>query len=392
MNRLASFSRLVVFDKRGTGMSDRAVTLPDLDQRMQDVVTVMDAAGVEHAALMGISEGGPMAMLFAATYPERADALVLYGTYARFLAAPDYSFGIDPHALHAFSEYMRDRWGTGAGLGAWAPSVRDDPTARAAWGRMQRVSASPGAAIALLTSNAVIDVRAALPLVAAPTLVMHRRDDRIAAIENGRYIADHIPGARMIEYDGADHLFWIGDTDALLDDVEEFLTGVRPVPEPDRILATVLFTDIVASTSLVAQVGDRRWRTLLDRYDAMVTRHVERAGGRLVKHTGDGVLATFDGPARAIRCAAAIRDGASALGIETRSGLHVGEVERRGDDVAGITVHAAQRVCGAAADDEVLVSRTLVDLVAGSGIEFADRAVHTLKGVPGEWHLFAARV
>jgi class 3 adenylate cyclase len=390
--RLASFSRLIIFDKRGTGMSDRSGALPDLDQRMQDVVAVMDEVDVEHAAVMGVSEGGPMAILFAATYPRRADALVLYGTYARFLSAPDYPFGIEREGLTRFSTYVAEHWGTGVALRAWAPSAQDDPVERDAWGRLQRLSASPGAALTLLTSYADIDVRAALPLVSAPTLVLHRRGDRMISIEAARDIAAHVPGARLVEYDGEDHLLWTGDTDVVLDDVEEFLTGVRPVPEPDRVLATVLFTDIVESTARVAELGDRRWREVLDRHDAIATRHVERAGGRVVKTTGDGLLATFDGPARAIRCAAAIRDGACALDIETRCGLHIGEVERRGEDVAGIAVHAAQRVCNTAGPGEVLVSRTLVDLVAGSGIEFEERGVHTLKGVPGEWPLFAARL
>jgi class 3 adenylate cyclase len=390
--RLASFARLIMFDKRGTGMSDRTGALPDIDQRMQDVVAVMDAAGSEHAALMGVSEGGPMSILFAATYPERADALVLYGAYARFLRAPDYPCGIDRDALHRFSRYVEERWGTGVGLGAWAPSVRDDPEARERWGRLQRLSASPGAATELYTSYADIDVRAALPLISAPTLVVHRRGDRMISIDAARYVAAHVPDAKLVEYDGSDHLLWTENADEILDDVEEFLTGVRPPPEPDRVLATVMFTDIVESTPLVAQLGDRRWRELLDRHDTIALRHVERSGGRLVKHTGDGLLATFDGPARAIRCAAAIRDGASALGVEIRGGLHIGEVERRGEDVAGIAVHAAQRVCAAAAPGEVLVSRTLVDLVAGSGIGFDDRGDYALKGLPGEWRLFAAQV
>jgi pimeloyl-ACP methyl ester carboxylesterase len=390
--RLASFSRLVLFDKRGTGLSDRGGVLPDHDQRMQDLVTVMDAVGLEHASLLGVSEGGPMAMLFAATYPERADALVLYGTYARFLAAPDYPFGIDPEDSKRFSAHLEARWGTGVGLAAWAPSARDDADARESWARWQRLGSSPGAAVSLLTSYADIDVRAALPLISAPTLVLHRRGDRMISIDAARDLAGHVPGAQLIEYDGSDHLLWTEDPDNVLDDIEEFLTGVRPLPEPDRVLATVLFTDIVESTALLSQLGDRRWRDVLDRHDAIARRHVERAGGKLVKHTGDGLLVTFDGPARAIRCAAAIRDGASALDLELRGGLHVGEVERRGEDLAGIAVHAAQRVCAAAGAGEVLVSRTLVDLVAGSGITFEDRGTRELKGLPGEWHLFAAQV
>jgi pimeloyl-ACP methyl ester carboxylesterase len=390
--RLASFSRLIKFDKRGTGMSDRTGALPDIDQRMQDVVAVMDAIGIDHAALMGVSEGAPMAILFAATYPQRADALVLFGAYARFLRAPDYAFGLDREDLNRFSSYVEERWGTGVGLAAWAPSVRNDPKARESWARMQRLSASPGAATALYTSYADIDVRPALPLVSAPTLVVHRKGDRMIPVEAGRYIAERIPGARIIEYEGTDHMFWTQNPDVILDDIEEFLTGVRPVPEPDRVLATVLFTDIVESTPLVVELGDRRWRDLLDRHDALAQRHVERSGGRVVKHTGDGLLAMFDGPARAIRCAAAIRDGASALGIAIRGGAHVGEVELRGADLAGVAVHAAQRVCAAAAPGEVLVSRTLVDLVAGSGIAFEDRGERVLKGLPGEWRLFAAQV
>lgn len=391
VERLASFSRVIIFNKRGTGMSDRSEPLPDIDRRMLDIEAVMHAAGSEEAALFGVSEGVPMAILFAAAHPERTRALVLWGGYARMTVAPDYPIGIPAEVLYASARHLEPDWGTGVGLGAWAPSVAHDPTAREAFGRLQRLAASPGAAMALMSSYMEIDVRAALPLVHAPTLVLHRTGDLMVAVRHGRYLAEHIEGARLVEFEGADHFWWTEDANQILDEAEEFLTGSRSALEPDRVLASVLFTDIIDSTGRAAQLGDKGWRRLLDQHDALASRQVGRHRGRLVKTTGDGILATFDGPARSVRCARAISDGVRALGIEVRAGVHTGEVELRGDDVAGLGVNIASRIESLARPSEVLVSRTVTDLVVGSGIEFDDRGEHDLKGVPGRWRLFAAR-
>ncbi len=391
LHRLGSFSRVIMFDKRGTGMSDRTDRLPDMDRRMLDIEAVMHAAGSEEAALFAVSEGGPMAILFAAAHPERTRALVLLNTYARITSCPDYPSGVPAEQLYGFAQYLEPDWGTGVGLSAWAPSVAHDPRARESFARVQRLASSPGAAMALLTSYMEIDVRAALPLVHAPTLVLHRTGDRMVPLAHGLYVADHIDGAGLVEIPGTDHFWWTEGTDQILDEVEEFLTGARSVPEPDRVLASVLFTDIVDSTRRAAELGDSAWRLLLNQHDALAERQIERHGGRLVKTTGDGVLATFDGPARSVRCARAISNGAQALGMEIRAGVHTGEVERRGDDIAGIGVNIAARIEAMAQAGEVLVSRTVTDLVAGSDLEFEDRGEHDLKGVPGRWQVFAAR-
>jgi class 3 adenylate cyclase len=391
LRRLGSFSRVIVFDKRGTGMSDRTERLPDIDRRMLDIEAVMHAAGSERAAFLAVSEGGPMAILFAAAHPERTRGLVLVATYARITACPDYPIGMPTEQLYESVHYLEPGWGTGVGLGAWAPSVANDPTARQFFARLQRLAASPGAAMALMSSYMDIDVRPALPLVHIPTLVMHRTGDRMVPVAHGHYLAEHIDGARLVELQGTDHFWWTEDADQILDEVEEFLTGVRSVPSADRVLASVMFTDIVDSTRRAVELGDREWRLLLNRHDALAERQVKRHGGRLVKMTGDGVLATFDGPARSVRCARAISDGAQALGVEVRAGVHTGEVELRGDDIAGLGVNIASRIEALAQPGEVLVSRTVTDLVAGSGLEFEDRGEYDLKGVPGRWQLFAAR-
>jgi class 3 adenylate cyclase len=306
-------------------------------------------------------------------------------------AAPDYPIGITREQLYGSVQYLEPEWGTGVGLGGWAPSVANDAGAREFFARLQRLAASPGAAMALMSSYMDIDVRPALPLVHTPTLVVHRTGDRMVPVAHGRYLAEHIDGARLVELPGTDHFWWTEDTGQILDEVEEFLTGARSAPPADRILASVLFTDIVDSTRRAAELGDREWRYLLNRHDALAERQVARHGGRLVKMTGDGILATFDGPARSVRCARAICDGAQALGIEVRAGVHTGEVELRGDDIAGLGVHIASRIEVLAQPGEVLVSRTVTDLVAGSGLDFDDRGEHDLKGVPGRWQLFAAR-
>ena len=391
LDRLGSFSRVIMFDKRGTGMSDRAERLPDIDRRMLDIEAVMHAVGSDHAALFAVSEGGPMAILFAAAHPERTRGLVLVATYARITAGPGYSIGMRTEQLYESVQYLEPRWGTGVGLGGWAPSVAKDPGAREFFARLQRLAASPGSAMALMSSYMDIDVRPALPLVHAPTLVVHRTGDRMVPVAHGRYLSGHIDGARLVELPGTDHFWWTEDTGQILGEVEEFLTGARSVPQADRVLASVLFTDIVDSTRRAAELGDREWKLLLNRHDALAGRQVARHGGRLVKMTGDGILATFDGPARSVRCARAISDGAQALGIVVRAGVHTGEVELRGDDIAGLGVNIASRIEGLAQPGEVLVSRTVTDLVAGSGLDFDDRGEHDLKGVPGRWQLFAAR-
>jgi class 3 adenylate cyclase len=387
LRRLASFSRLIRFDKRGTGLSDRPGGLPDLETRMDDVRAVMDAVGSERAALLGYSEGGPMSVLFAATYPERTAALVLYGTYAkRHEPDDDYPWVATREERLAYADEIERGWGEEADLGTMAPNA-DESLVRW-WRARARASASPGAAKALILMNSQIDVRDVLPAVQAPTLVLHRAGDRDSRLEEGRYIADRIPGARFVELEGEDHVPFI-NPDQIVDEVEEFLTGVRRGPEPDRVLATVLFTDIVGSTERATEVGDRAWRDLLERHHAVVRTALARFQGREVDTAGDGFLATFDGPARAIRCAGAIRSSVRDLGLEVRSGLHTGECELLGDKVAGVAVHTGARVAALARPGEILVSRTVKDLVAGSGIDFEERGEHELKGVPGEWQLYA---
>jgi class 3 adenylate cyclase len=389
--RLASFSRLILFDKRGTGLSDRVAEseLPTLEQRMDDVRAVMDAVGSERAAVLGASEGGNLSVLFAATYPERTIALVTIGIYAKRIWAPDYPWAPTPEERQEWFDTLERDWGGEVDLATLAPSAAHDPRFRQWFATYLRRSASPKAALAFARMNTQIDIRHLLPAIQAPTLVLHRTGDLDSNVEEGRYIGQRIPGAKYVELSGTDHIPWVGDADAVLDEIEEFLTGVRHVAEPDRVLATVLFTDIVSSTEQAAAMGDRRWRDLLESHNLLMKRELARFRGREVKSTGDGVLATFDGPARAIRCAQAIRDGVRGLGIEIRAGLHTGECEVMGEDVGGIAVHIGARVASLAGPGEVLVSGTVKDLVAGSGIQFADRGAHILKGVPDQWRLFA---
>ncbi|MCV7380804.1 hydrolase [Mycobacterium alsense] len=388
-SRLASFRRVITFDKRGTGLSDPATHAPTLEETVDDLRAVMDATGCESADLLGISEGGTMSMLMTASHPERVNMLALYGAFPRLLRAPDYPLGVTEEQLSRMVELSTKGWGEGVALGGWAPSRRGDSDLRRWWARLQRMAASPGMVRNIFALYPQLDIRDVLPAIRLPTLVLHRRDDRMVSVEMGRYLADCIAGAKFVELDGADHLFFTGDADALLDEVEEFLTGVRPLPAVERVLATVLFTDIVDSTKRAVELGDERWKVLLGKHDAQVRRQLERFRGREVNTTGDGFLARFDGPARAIRCAMAIRDVLRSLGLEVRAGVHTGEVELRDDDISGIAVHIAARVAAAAGPGEVLVSRTVVDLVAGSGLSFAARGEHTLKGVAGEWRLFA---
>jgi class 3 adenylate cyclase len=391
LERLASFSRLIIFDKRGTGLSDPVPLdqLPTLEQRMDDVRAVMDAVGSDRAALLGHSEGGNMCVLFTATYPDRTTALVLVGCYAKRVRSDDYPWAPAAEDRDREIEETEIRWGSPDMLRVLAPSKANDEAFVRWVGRYLRQSASPKAAAALLRMNTHIDVREILPTIRVPTVLVYRTDDADAQVDEGRYIAQQIPGARFVELPGADHMMWTGDSAAILDEIEEFLTGVRRGPEPDRVLATVLFTDVVGSTELATRLGDRAWRDLLGRHNAAIRRELGRWRGREVDTAGDGFLATFDGPARAIRCAVAAVASVRGLGMRIRAGVHTGEVEVTNGDLRGIAVHIGSRVCGLAGPNEVLVSRTVADLVAGSGIVLADRGEHELKGVPGNWQVYA---
>ncbi|HUE25290.1 MAG TPA: adenylate/guanylate cyclase domain-containing protein [Solirubrobacteraceae bacterium] len=387
--RLASFTRVIVWDKREQGLSDRLGQPPTLEQGMDDLTTVMDAAGSERAALFGISEGGPMAALFAATFPDRVSHLALYGTYAKMTRAGDHPAGVPRDRLERWIESMSRGWGGPAGLQLFAPSVADDEDMVRFWTHLLRSGTSPRAAAALMRMYFEIDVRPALGAISAPTLLMHRRDDLLIPVAQGRALAALMPSARYVELDGADHVAFFGDSDAIVDEVEEFVTGTRHGREPERMLATVMFTDIVGSTQHAADAGDRDWRRMLERHDELVRAELSRYRGREVKHTGDGFLAAFDGPGRAVHCAAAITRRVRPLGIEVRAGVHTGECELRGDDLAGMAVHIGARVGACAESGEVLVSSTVRDLVVGSELRFEERGVRELKGVPGEWRLYA---
>jgi class 3 adenylate cyclase len=386
LSRLAAFSRLILFDKRGTGLSDRHVGVAHLEERMDDVRAVMDAAGSKRAALFGISEGGAMSMLFAATYRERTQALVLYGCYARHPT-------LTPDRLPNHLDLIERAWGSGEYVMRYMmPTQASDENARRAAARRERQSASPAAAIAILRQNSEIDARDVLPTIRVPTLVLHRTGDTRITIDAGRYIASHIPGAKLVELAGVDHAPFNEPemVDRIVDEVEEFLTGSRGEVEVDRVLATVLFTDIVDSTKRAAELGDRQWRALLDRHDEAVRTQIGRFRGHEVKSLGDGFLATFDGPARAVRCAAAIANSVQPLGLAVRSGLHTGEIELNRDDIGGIAVHTAARVVAMAGPGETVVSSTVRDLVAGSGLRFEDRGRHALRGLPEEVQLYIA--
>jgi pimeloyl-ACP methyl ester carboxylesterase/class 3 adenylate cyclase len=388
--RLASFCRLIIFDKRGTGMSDRSSQLFSLEQRMADVQAIMDDARSERAALFGVSEGGPMSILFAASYPQRTAALVLYGSYAKRSWAPDYPFGWNEDKWNTVLSNIERYWGTpkGVDLNMWAPSIVNDEERANRTAAYFRAAASPGAVLAVMKMNREIDVRHVLPSVSVPTLVLHRLDDRVIDVRHARYLAKHIARATLVELPGTDHIPWI-DHEAVLEEVEEFLTGERHAPDLERVLATVLFTDIVESTERAVAVGDRKWRELLENYQTLVRAQLGHFRGREIDTAGDGFLASFDGPARAIRCAAAVRERSRSLGMEIRAGVHTGECEVMGDKLGGIAVHIGSRVASKAAPGEIVVSQTVKDLVAGSGLSFAERGAHALKGVPGEWRLYA---
>ncbi len=389
LDRLGTFARLILFDRRGSGLSDPMVGAPTLEEQMDDVLAVMEAAGSERAAVLGSLEGGPMAAMFAATHPDRVTGLVLYSTFARTLPAPGYDWPPSTEERDARMALALEHWGQGYVAGGVAPSRRDDPEFVEWAGRLERLAASPGTIARVFDLIAQWDVRDVLATIRVPTLVMHRREDTFINVEHGRYLAGHIPDARYVELEGTDNLFSVGDTDAVIGEIEEFLTGERHDREPDRMLATVMFTDIVESTTRAAELGDSAWRRVLGQHDRLVRLALERHRGREVKTTGDGFLATFDGPARAIRAAGSIAEAVRSLGLEVRAGLHTGECEVMDHDVGGLAVHIGARVMSEAASGEVLVSSTVKDLVVGAGIDFEDRGERDLKGVPGRWRLFA---
>ena len=390
LNTLASFSRLILFNPRGVGASDPVPETPTAEHWMDDLESVMDAVGTKQAALFGVGVGGVISTLFAATYPERVRSLVLYNSTARGIAGPDYPFGMSAEKLAELREMVEEHWGEGTTLSFLAPEDAHDERLSAFMGRFQRLAASPGLAATVVEMMFRLDVRHALPAIQCPTLVVHREGDRIFTVQHGRYLAEHIRGSEYRELPGEGHIYWAsGAAPALLDEVEEFLTGSRSSGPPDRVLATVLFTDIVDSTAKAADLGDHHWTNKIREHDAIVRRELGRHRGREINTTGDGFLATFDGPARAIRCAVAIRDAMGEADLRIRAGLHTGEIELRGRDVTGLAVHIGARVSAKAAPDEILLSRTVVDLVAGSGFEFGERGTHVLKGVPGEWQLFS---
>jgi class 3 adenylate cyclase len=391
MERLAGLGRVIVWDKRGTGLSERLPPdrLPTLEERMDDIRVVLDAAGSERALLLGISEGAALSALFAASHPDRTTGLVLLGGFARTLYDDDYDWAPTLEASEEFNERVGATWGDNAWmLKLWAPSVAHDPVAGEQWNKMLVVGGTPSTAIAWLRMVQDTDVRDVLPAIRVPTLVLHRTEDRIVPVQHGRYLAERIPGARYVELPRADHLWWIEGED-ILAEIESFLGRAPATADADRALATVMFTDIVDSTTRAAELGDRRWRDLVEEHDRLIRSRLERYRGREVKTLGDGFLATFDGPGRAIRCAVDVRDAVRTLGLELRAGLHTGECEVSGEDIRGIAVNIGARVGARAGPGEVLVSQTVKDLVAGSGLDFEARGEHELKGVPGSWRLYS---
>ena len=391
LNRLGGLGRVIMWDKRGTGLSERVPPdrLPTLEERMDDMRVVLDAAGSESAVAFGISEGGSLSALFAASHPERASGLIVLGGFARMLADEDYDWAPTREESAAFNAQVGATFGDNAWmLKLWAPTIADDPLAQEQWNRTMVFGGTPSTAVAWLEMVEETDVRDVLAAIRVPTLVLHRSNDRIVPVQHGRYLAEHIPGARYVELPGSDHLWWL-DGDSLLYEIGSFLTGAPAAPEVDRVLATVMFTDIVGSTTRAAELGDSRWRDLVEAHDGLVRSRLERHRGTEVKTLGDGFLATFDGPGRAIRCACDVRDAVRSLGLELRAGLHTGECEVSDRDISGIAVNIGARVGATAGAGEVLVSQTVKDLVAGSGLDFEDRGEHELKGVPGSWRLYS---
>lgn len=386
---LAEFAQVLLLDRRGTGLSDPVADPPTLEERMDDVRAVLDAAGWRSAAIWGISEGGPMAMMFAATYPQRAPRLVLYGTFARFSRAHDYPFGYPQQLNERWLGTLESTWGSGELSRSFAPSLAADPEVMRLLARLERTAMSPGTARKLFTLLTQTDVRHVLPAIRVPTLILHRAGDQPVRVGNARYLAERIAGARYVELAGHDHLPWMGDVDALLGEVREFLTGERAAPEPDRVLTTILFCDIVESTRRAAELGDRGWKELLGRFYALAEDKLRRFHGRKLDTAGDGLFAAFDGPARAVRCGAALVEAVRPLGVQLRAGVHTGECDVLGEKYSGIAVHLGARIASAAQPGEVLVSSTVRDLVVGSGIPFEDLGPRSFKGVPDPWHLFA---
>ena len=388
LERLGSFARVVMFDKRGTGLSGRVGSLPSMDERMDDLRAVMDAVNLDKAAVFGISEGGSLAALFAAHHPDRCDALIVYGSFAKFTSW----FATDEDLEELFS-YIDTGWGTGESLPLFAPTSEGDVAFQQWWGRFERLGADPGAAIALMRMNREIDITDVISSIHIPTLVLHRNGDTLIDFEAGVHLAEGIPNAHLVDLPGRDHLPWVGDNPlGILDEIERFLTGTMSEPEPDRVLATVLFTDIVDSTSLASSMGDDRWRNLLHAHDDAVRAEIARFRGTEVKNLGDGFLATFDAPGRAIRCALSIASAVQSLGLTIRAGLHTGEVHLVNGDIEGISVHIASRISNLAEGNEVVVSRTVKDLIAGSGISLEAYGTHALKGIPDEWQVYKAAV
>lgn len=389
--KLAQFARVIILDRRGTGLSDPVADPPTLEERMDDVRAVLDAACWERAAIWGISEGGPMAMMFAASDPERVEGLVLYGTFARFSRTDDYPHGIPLEANQRWIAWLEAAWGSGELSRMFAPSLSADPSVMRNLARLERLAMSPGTARKLFGCLAETDVRHVLEAIRVPTLILHRAGDQPVRVGHAEYLAEHIAGAKYIQLAGNDHLPWAGNEDALIGEVREFLTGDRGVPELDRVLTTILFCDIVGSTKRAAELGDRAWRSLLSKFHAMAEDKVRHFRGRILDTAGDGLFAAFDGPARAVRCAAALADETPALGVQLRAGVHTGECEVLGEKYSGIAVHLGARVAAVAQPGQVLVSSTVKDLVVGSGLSFEDLGLHLLKGVPEEWRLFAMR-
>ena len=392
IRRLASFSRLILYDNRGVGLSDpvSGSAAPTMDEQVDDIRAILDETGCQRAVLMGNMAGCAPALVFAAMHPGRVESLILLSGYARLRAGAGYPQGLDQAYIDQVFDAILATWGTGADLDLVAPAVAADDNFRRWYAQVQRMSASPATAVAMARQWYEVDVRGVLPAIKVPTLVMARAGNVIFPVYHTRYLADHIAGAKYIELPGADLLYFVGDADQVLDAIEEFVTGMRPLPSPDRFLGTVLFVDVVGSTQLAAEIGDSRFRELIDGFHQLVGRQLERYQGRLVDTAGDGALALFDSPARAIACAEAVRDGVRALGLRVRAGVHTGEMEHGpGGEVRGIAVHTGARVAALAAPDEILVSRTIRDLVAGASIRLESRGVHQLKGVPGPWEVFA---
>jgi class 3 adenylate cyclase/alpha-beta hydrolase superfamily lysophospholipase len=392
LNRLGTFSRVTWFDKRGTGLSDRDVGMPTLELRMDDVRAVMDTVGIERAAIFGISEGGSMSALFAAAHPERTSALILFGSFARRIKSPDYPWAPTLEERKKWMESLEKGWGGDVELNTLAPSRANDERFVKWFTAYGRLSVSPSAAVALAKMNTYIDIRAVLHSIHVPTLILHRKGDRDVNVGNGIYLSKNIAGSKLVVLGGEDHFVAAGDSNSIANELEEFLTGTHPAESPDRVLSTVLFTDIVGSTKKAAELGDSRWLSLLQQHNMIVREELFKFRGREVKTTGDGFVAIFDGPGRAVRCAQSIMDSAKSIGISIRAGVHTGEVELVEDDIAGVAVHIASRIAGMAGGGEVFVSNTVKDLVSGSGIRFVDRGHHVLKGIEGRWRIYSASV